>query len=97
MSFPVARLGDLSTPDPCGAPPRPCTVGSGDVFINGMPAHRLGDAWALHACPLSPPHDAVTAVGSGSVFVNGLPLARLGDLISCGSTIAVGSGDTFAG
>lgn len=97
MTIPVARLGDTSTPDPCGAPPRPNIVGSGDVFVNGLSAHRLGDDWAPHACPSSPPHPATMAAGSGSVFVNGMPLARLGDGISCGSTIAVGSGNVFAG
>ena len=97
MSLPVARLVDVSTADPCGAPPRPNVQGSGDVFVNGMPAHRLGDAWAPHACPKDPPHPAVTASGSSTVFVNGLPLARLSDAISCGSTIAQGSGDVFAG
>lgn len=99
MTIPVARLGDLSTedPHPCKAPPRPCVVGSGNVFVNGMPAHRLGDAWLPHPCPGTPPHPSVTAMGSGSVLVNGMPLARMGDLIACGSTIAIGSPNVFAG
>lgn len=97
MTIPVARLGDLSTLDPCKAPPRPNVVGSGNVFVNGIPVHRLGDAWAPHPCPGLPPHTAVTATGSGTVFVNGFPIARIGDKIICGSTIAVGSGNVFAG
>ena len=103
MSFPVARLGDESSFDPCGAPPRSNIKGSGDVFVNGMPVHRLSDNWAPHACPFSPPHsvpdksDAYTVSGSGSVFINGLPCARLSDAISCGSVIAQGSGNVFAG
>ncbi len=97
MTIPVSRLGDLSTPDPCKAPPRASIQGSGNVFVNGIPVHRVGDAWAPHACPGSPPHAATTAVGSATVFVNGMPISRLGDLISCGSTIAVGSGNVFAG
>ena len=100
MTIPVARLGDTSTPDPCLAPPRPTIVGSGDVFVNGLAAHRLGDSWAPHSCVLptpQPPHQAVTSSGSGSVYVNGKPLARVGDTISCGSVIATGSGNVFAG
>ncbi len=100
MTIPVARLGDLSTPDPCLAPPRPSAAGSGNVYVNGLPAHRLGDQWSPHACLLpvpQPPHQAVTASGSGTVYVNGIPLARVGDLISCGSVIAAGSGNVFAG
>lgn len=97
MSMPSVRLADISTSDPCGASPRPNTMGSGNVFINGMPSHMLSNPWAPHACPLSPPHDAVTASGSGSVFVNGMPMALLGSNISCGSKIAMGSGNVFGG
>lgn len=95
--LPAARMTDLSSPDPCGAPPRICIIGSGNVFLNDLPAHRMTDAWADHACPSSPSHSAITSSGSGSVFVNDLPAARMTDQISCGSIIAQGSGNIFIG
>jgi len=94
---PITRLGDLSTADPCGAPPRASASASTNVFINNVAAHRKGDSWQLHACPKSAPHGAVTVGGSGSVFVNGKAVARLGDSISCGSTVAGHSPNVFAG
>jgi uncharacterized Zn-binding protein involved in type VI secretion len=93
----VSRLGDLSTADPCGAPARGNDVASSNVFVNGIAVHRQTDGWIDHACPLSAPHDATTTGGSGTVFVNGLPITRIGDTISCGSTIAAGSSNVFAG
>lgn len=76
-----------------GFPPRPSVQGSGDVFINHRPAHRVADAWNTHSRGGS--HAGVMAVGSPNVFVNGKPLARVGDLISCGSTAATGSPNVF--
>jgi len=93
----VTRLGDYSTGDPCGAPPRPSSEGSGDVYANGIPVHRENDAWEPHACPGSSPHGATLLAGSGTVFANGKQLGRIGDPISCGSTVDTGSGDVFAG
>ena len=43
------------------------TGGSTNVFVNGYPAHRVGD---------SDSHGGVQAEGSGTVFVNGQPIAR---------------------
>ena len=103
MTLPVARMLDLSTVDPCGAPPRPNTEGSGNVFVNNIPVHLMGMLWAKHACPGSSPHPSPpfvfdsTVSGSSSVFVNGIPLARMTDPISCGSVIGAGSGNVFAG
>ncbi len=67
---------------------------SGNVFVNGKGAVRIGDAVtghgpAIHAGP-------VMAVGSGTVFVNGIAVCRAGDAATCGHT-ATGSGDVFAG
>ena len=93
----IVRVGDNSTGDPCGAPPRATSAGSGDVFVNGIPAVRVGDPYELHACPASPPHESAASAGSGTVFVNGIPVHRIGDAIGCGSTAAVGSGDVNAG
>ena len=94
---PVTRLGDLSTADPCGAPPRPNSAASGDVFTNGKGTHRQSDAWVPHSCPSASPHDASTESGSSTVFVNGKQCARIGDPVSCGSTIAQGSANVFSG
>lgn len=91
----VSRKGDTCSGDGC-FPPRASTSGSGDVFINGKPAHRQGDGWEVHSCGDSS-HDSVCSGGSGSVFVNGKPLARVGDDISCGAAVAVGSSNVFAG
>jgi len=90
----VARLNDVCTGHGCFGP-RNNTSASNNVFINGIGAHRVGDAWAPHTCVST--HDSVLAGGSSSVFVNGLPLGRIGDPVACGSSIASGSDDVFAG
>lgn len=93
----TARLGDTCTGHGCW-PPRPSTGGSPNVFINGQPAHRQGDAWAAHTCPSIPEtHASTLAGGSSTVFVNGLPLGRIGDAVACGSAVATGSPNVFAG
>jgi uncharacterized Zn-binding protein involved in type VI secretion len=91
----ATRLGDICTGH--GAfPPRVNDEGSPNVFINGSPAHRVGDHWPEH-CDPDTCHDSNTASGSSSVFVNGKPAARLGDAVACGSVIAQGSPDVFIG
>ncbi|WP_294948248.1 PAAR domain-containing protein [Sulfurivirga sp.] len=91
----VARLGDSCTGHGC-YPPRENTGASSDVFINGRGAHRAGDGWASHCC--GPPcHGGSLAAGSSSVFVNGRALGRVGDPVDCGSAVATGSPDVFAG
>lgn len=93
----VSRLGDQCTGHGCW-PPRPSTGASPNVFINGIAAHRQGDAWAAHTCPTIPEtHDSVLAAGSATVFVNGKQLARIGDPVACGSSVAQGSPNVFAG
>lgn len=91
----VARLNDQCTGHGCFSP-RPIVSASGNVNINGRGAARLTDALAVHCCGPSC-HDGKIAVGSGTVFVNGKPLARIGDDVNCGSVIAQGSGNVFAG
>jgi len=76
-------------------PPRPNAGASGNVFINGLGAHRVGDPWAVHCCGPAC-HDSVQAAGSPTVFVNGRALARVGDAVACGSACATGSPDVFA-
>jgi len=94
----IARIGD---PFDCGDTQ---AVGSGDVFVNNIPAARLGDLTMGHGPPpcFWPPRPV--AIGSGSVFVNNLAVARIGDagiVHCCGpachtGAISVGSTDVFA-
>lgn len=93
----VTRLGDIDTGHG-GWPPRPSVAGSPNTFVNGLPVVRQGDAFDLHTDPSIPEtHGGVLSGGSGSVFVNGIPIGRIGDAVSCGSVVAVGSGNVFAG
>lgn len=93
----VARVGDQCTGHGCW-PPRPSVAGSPDVFCNGIAVHRQGDGWAPHTCLSIPEtHASVLANGSSSVFVNGKALGRIGDPVACGSSVATGSADVFAG
>lgn len=93
----VSRLGDNCTGHGCW-PPRPSTGASPNVFINAIAAHRQGDAWAAHTCPTIPEtHASVLAAGSTTVFANGKQLARIGDPVACGSSVAQGSANVFAG
>lgn len=91
----VSRLGDTCTGHGC-FPPRASTGGSGNVFVNGIAAHRQSDGWATHCCGPSC-HASSLAAGSASVYANGLQLARIGDAVACGSAVAAGSGTVFAG
>ncbi|HFQ4930019.1 PaaR repeat-containing protein [Vibrio vulnificus] len=92
----ASRQGDGCTGH--GAfPPRTSTSGSGNVFINGKPALRVGDSWAVHCNPSPSCHAGAQATGSSKVFVNGQALARIGDSVDCGSAVAAGSPNVFAG
>lgn len=94
----VVRVGDMSTGHQHCYPPTPAAAGSSDVYVNGIPAVRFGDAWTVHgACKDHAPHNGNSSSGSSSVFVNGKPLCRIGDAISCGDTMAAGSPNVFAG
>ena len=91
MSQPVTRLGDDCTGHgPC--PPRPSNGGSPNVFANGRPVHRQSDSWSIHCLPGS-----TLSAGSGTVHANGLQLGRVSDPVACGSTVATGSPNVFAG
>ena len=90
----IARLGDTCTGHGC-FPPRANTAASGNVFVNGIGAQRVGDPYAVHCCGPSC-HGGAAAAGSGTVFVNGVGVVRIGDPITCGSSSAVGSGNVMA-
>ena len=92
----VTRLGDSGTGHGC-FPPRNSTSGSPNVLVNGKPAHRQGDGWAAHGCSVCAPHGGSLASGSSSVYANGKQLGRIGDPVNCGSSVATGSGNVFAG
>lgn len=91
----VAKFGAICSGHQCW-PPRNNTEASTDVLVNGLGVIRVGDPWNVHICDENV-HAGAVAAGSGSVFVNGQPVARIGDAINCGSIIAEGSTDVFAG
>ena len=73
--------------------------GSPNVFINGQPAHRLGDGGG-RACPPCGLFQSVEA--SKTVFVNGRGLTRAGDATVCvvcgmGGSHVNGSPNVFVG
>jgi uncharacterized Zn-binding protein involved in type VI secretion len=99
MSIPLgnARLGDLAIPTPVHTyPPHAIIEGSKDVFINNLPAARMGDMLAPHGCS-TPPESIKIAKGSLTVFINGMPAARITDPTTCGTIIGEGSMDVFSG
>lgn len=92
----VTRVGDNDTGhDACGG--RPLASGSGDVFVNGINCGRQTDSYVPHGCIVHAPHSGVIASGDPTVYVNGLQIGRIGDPVSCGGSVAVGSGNVFSG
>lgn len=92
----ATRLGDNDTGhDAC--PPTALVSASGDVFINGRGAGRVGDAYVPHGCDVHPSHSGNITSGSSSVYINGKAAARIGDPVSCGGSAAQGSPDVFIG
>ena len=76
----------------------PCVDGSPNVFINGMPATRLGDPGVHSSCCGA--NEWVAGAGSMSVFINGIASHRLGDMTRhCGGTgkTITGSENVFTG
>lgn len=93
----AARLSDLCTGHGCW-PSRPNVQGSPDVIVNGRPAHRQGDLWAVHCCPAIPEcHSSSLAAGSPVVFTNGRQQGRINDPVACGSKVLTGSPNVFVG
>ena len=67
-------------------------AGSSNVFVNGSPIARKGDAVAGHG---RGPHSGPTmAAGSGNVLANNIPISRAGDPATCGHP-ASGSGNVI--
>ena len=93
---PAARLNDICTGHD-DWPPRPNVQGSPNVFVNNRNWHRQGDSWEVHCNPEMICHAGVLASGSSTVFVNKKQAGRIGDPVSCGSSVATGSENVFAG
>jgi uncharacterized Zn-binding protein involved in type VI secretion len=82
----AARLNDIAKGDPhphgCPGCPHsvqgPIIIGSTDVFINGIPAARVGDIGI--STPCCGPNMFEIKMGSFSVFINGKQAARKGDM-----------------
>lgn len=91
----VTRLGDECTGHGCFGP-RGNDQASEDVFCNNIAVHRQDDHWPDHCCTIIC-HDSNCEHGSGTVFVNNKECARIGDPVACGSAIAQGSANVFAG
>ena len=105
MSKPVCRLGDQAN---CPADVHgknccphnvtgPAVTASPNVFINGNPAHRVGDTGVHSAC--CGPNTWVCGEGSARVRVSGIPLVRVGDATQhCGGMgkMVQASGNVFA-
>ena len=91
----VTRIGDADVPH-CSGMVR--AQGSPNVFANSIPISRQGDVNTVHLLPgvPCPAHSAPIAVGSTTVFTNSLGTGRVGDALSGCTSVAAGSGDTFA-
>ena len=93
----VTRLGDLGSGHGC-FPPRVSTSGSSTGFVNNIAVHRSTDTWAVHVCVTDgSSHSSNLASGSSTVFANNLQVGRIGDPVACGSVVAQGSGNVYAG
>ena len=92
----ATRIGDADVTH-CSGMVR--AVGSGNVFVNGIPWSRQGDNNTGHLLPgvPCPGHSATIASGSSTVFVNNKGAGRIGDGISGCTLVAAGSPNVFAG
>ena len=92
----ATRIGDADVAH-CSGMVR--AVGSGNVFVNGIPWSRQGDNNTGHLLPGSPcpGHAAPIASGSSTVKVNAKGAGRIGDGISGCTAVAAGSSNVFAG
>ena len=76
----------------------PAVSGSPDVFVNGMPAFRVGDTGVHTAC--CGPNTWEAKKGSSSVQINGKKAHRMGDMDKhCGGSgnMIEGSANVFTG
>ncbi|MEZ6852997.1 type VI secretion system PAAR protein [Halodesulfovibrio aestuarii] len=91
----AVKVNDIGT-EHDGFHPTKVTAGSPDVFIDGLPAGRVGDPLEPHDKPNHPKHGRAIATGSSTVFINGKPAALTGGKVSCGG-VTIGSGTVNIG
>lgn len=95
MGSPAAYIGAMHTcPKTTSKVPHvggPVATGSGDVFVGGLPAARVGDTAICIG-----PTDSISQ-GSGSVTINGKAAARIGDATSHGGVIVAGNPTVLVG
>ena len=84
----AARKGDQHACPQTGHSVNAITTGSSNVFINGIPAARLGDSTSCGATIIS---------GSSTVFINGVPAVITGSATSHGGVIITGSSNVLIG
>lgn len=84
----IARAGDAHACPQKGHSVNNIASGSNNVFINGVPAARVGD---IASC------GATIVAGSSTVFINGIPAAMMGSPTSHGGVIIGGSGNVLIG
>ncbi|GFM64236.1 hypothetical protein PSCICJ_03540 [Pseudomonas cichorii] len=86
---PAARVSDPTACPVSGHGTNPIAAGSGDVFFDGLPAARQGDA---SACGGAMVGDLAT-----TVLINGKPAATVGSVGSHGNIVTAGSGTVIIG
>ena len=86
---PAARLSDPTACPIPGHGTSPIAIGSGDVFIDGLAAARLGD---VSACG-----GAMSGGLANTVLINGKPAVTAGSAGTHGNTVMAGSGSVFIG
>lgn len=86
---PAARVSDPTACPLPGHGTNPIAAGSGDVFFDGLPAAREGDA---SACGGALVGDLAT-----TVLINGKPAATVGSVGSHGNKVTAGSGTVIIG
>lgn len=94
MGMAICRLTDMTMGHGC-FPPQVIIQGSETVFIEGLPAHRQGDAIQPHCCKTC--HPSAGGPGSPTVFVNGRAVQRVMDTATCGSVLMTGAKTVRAG
>ncbi|MBI6853264.1 PAAR domain-containing protein [Pseudomonas cichorii] len=86
---PAARVSDPTACPVSGHGTNPIAAGSGDVFFDGLPAARQGDASACGG--------AMTGDLATTVLINGKPAATVGSVGSHGNIVTAGSGTVIIG
>lgn len=84
----VSRAGDAHACPQTGHSVNNIVSGADNVFINGVPAARVGDKTSC---------GATIVTGSTTVTINGMPAAIMGSATSHGGVIISGSGNVLIG